>query len=186
MLFSIFSKITRKKAVTERLEKDESVYIYLLFPIAVAFLLTFIGARVISRFSPHFFLHIIPGFHIHHYLYGFLILAASGYLALVNNSPRDTYLISLLHGFGLGLAFDEFGFWLNLTDNSSARFSYDGVAILVGLFFLIISIEAGIKAWHKYVLKKPLKRSYLTPKTAPEEALDSPLTFEPSSDKLEA
>lgn len=86
-----------------------------------------------------------------------MVLAASGYLALVNNRPRDTYLISLLHGFGLGLAFDEFGMWLRLTDETAARFSYDGITILTGLFFLIISAEAGVKAWQKYILKKNVK-----------------------------
>jgi hypothetical protein len=156
MLFSIFSKITRQKILNERLRKEESVYVYILFPIAVAFLITFGGARLISHFAPDFFTHII-GIHVHHYSYGFMVLAASGYLALVNNRPRDTYLISLLHGFGLGLAFDEFGMWLRLTDETAARFSYDGITILTGLFFLIISAEAGVKAWQKYILKKNVK-----------------------------
>src|SRR3989338_3996039 len=144
MLFSIFLKITRKAVVTERLKKDESVYFYLLFPIAVAFLITFGGARLISHYAPHFFIPIIPELRIHHYSYGFMILAASGYLALANNRPRDTYLISLLHGFGLGLAFDEFGIWLRLDDGSAARNSYDGVIVLLGLFLLIISAESGV------------------------------------------
>jgi len=161
MLFGIFSKITQRDALNKRLVNEESVSIYILFPIAVAFLITFAGARLISHLAPNFFLHIIPGLHIHHYSYGFLVLAASGYLALVNNHPHDTYLISLLHGFGLGLAFDEFGIWLRLSDSSPARFSYDGIAILIGLFFLIISAEAGVKAWNKHVLKKePRKRRF--------------------------
>jgi hypothetical protein len=187
MLFGIFSKITRREAINERLNNEESVYVYLLFPIAVAFLITFTGARLISHFSPDFFIRIIPDLHIHHYSYGFLVLAASGYLALVNNKPRDTYLISLLHGFGLGLAFDEFGIWLRLSDDSAARFSYDGVIILIGLFFLIISAEAGVKAWQKHILKRePKKRPDLKPKEAPLEALDSPLTLEAQSDRIEA
>ena len=120
---------------------------------------------------------------IHHYSYGFLVLAASGYLALANNRPRDTYLISLLHGFGLGLAFDEFGIWLRLDDGSAARFSYDGIAVLAGLFFLIISAEAGIKAWQKHVLKKDLKNGVVL---AQKNADPGSLTFESKSDRIES
>ncbi len=188
MLFSFFSKITWKQTISDRMEKDQPIYLYLLFPIAFAFLLTFSGARLISHYNPLFFLHIVPGLHIHHYSYGFLVLAASGYLALVNNSAHDTYLISLLHGFGLGLAFDEFGIWLRLSEESTARFSYDGVVILAGLFFLIISAEAGVKAWKVHVLKKPArsskKQTIITQKETVIETLDTPLTFEGESDTM--
>ncbi len=187
MLFSIFSKITRRDIIKERMVNEESVYLYLLFPIAIAFLITFGGARLISHYAPQFFIPIVPDLHIHHYSYGFLVLAASGYLALANNTPRDTYLISLLHGFGLGLAFDEFGIWLRLTDDSAARFSYDGITILIGLFFLIISAEAGVSAWQRHILKKnPKKEAENRPQTAHIEAPVDPLTFKPESDTIEA
>ena len=162
--------------VTERLANEESVYFYILFPIAVSFLLTFVAARLISHVAPDFFLHIVPGLHIHHYSYGFLVLAISGYLALVNNSPRDTYLISLLHGFGLGMSFDEFGIWLRLQDDSSARFSYDGVIILIGIFFLIISAEAGVRAYQKYILKREPRRKVVLTEIIPPEAENEPQT----------
>lgn len=158
MLFGIFSKITRKEIISEKLANNErGVHLYILFPITVAFLLTFVVARVISHIEPNFFLHIVPGLHIHHYLYGILILAVSGYLALITNNPRYKYLISLLHGFGLGLAFDEFGFLLRFSDRSADRFSYDGVIVLIGLFLLLISTEKGIQMRRIHFGKKPLK-----------------------------
>jgi hypothetical protein len=155
VLFSIFSKITRRDTVTEKIHsKDSNVYLYILYPITIAFLIAFIGARIISHIDPLFFLHVWPGLHVHHFAYGIMFLSASGYLALVNYSPRSRYFIALLHGLALGLTFDEFGFWLRLSDSSAARFSYDGVVVLVGLFFLMISAESGSRFWNRHFSKK--------------------------------
>ena len=122
---------------------DSELFLYILFPIAVSFLIAFIGARIISHLDPSFFIPIIKDIRVHHFAYGIIILAASGYLALVNNGPRSKYLIALLYGFGLGLAFDEFGIWLRLSDNDSARWSYDGLVVLIAFFILMISAESG-------------------------------------------
>jgi hypothetical protein len=55
----------------------------------------------------------------------------------------------------LGLAFDEFGIWLRLSDASSARASYDGVVVLIAMFVLMISAESGSKMWVRHFSKKP-------------------------------
>ena len=125
--------------------KEPGLYFYLIFPIAFAFLLTFGVSRIISHLYPEFYLPLSPGLRIHHFAYGFFVLATSGYLALVFNDARAKYLISLLHGFGLGLAFDEFGMWLRLRDDDPARWSYDGFLLVIGLFFLILSGKRGIR-----------------------------------------
>lgn len=169
MIFSIFSKITRKDILTRKIiANDGGVYLYILFPIAVAFLITFGGARLLSHLRPDFFIKIIPGLHIHHFAYGIHVLALSGYLALVNDRPRNTYLISLLYGFGLGLAFDEFAIWLRLSDDSTARWSYDGVVVLIAFFLLLISAESGSKMWKRHFAKKePVVMAVLVPENEP-------------------
>ena len=145
-MFGIFSKITRKNIILKKIENSEAgLYFYLVFPIAFAFLLTFTGARIISLLAPNFYLIGLAVGHVHHYVYGFFVLAISGYLALIFNGPRSKYLISLLHGLGLGLAFDQFAFWLKLIDDDPARWSYDGFLIVMGLFFFIISAKRGLK-----------------------------------------
>ena len=155
MLFSIFSKITQRDALTKNIVANHSsVYLYILYPIAIAFLIAFIGARIISHIDPNFYIHILEDVRIHHFAYGIIILAASGYLALINNGPRSKYLIALLHGLGLGLVFDEFGIWLRLSDNSAARFSYDGVVVLIAFFILMISAESGSRVWNRHFGKK--------------------------------
>src|SRR3989344_2098227 len=116
------------RSVRHRVVNHEpGLYVSLIFPIAVAFLMTFVGARIVSHFAPDFYIPWSKEIRIHHYAYGFFILAGSGYLALIFSGPRAKYLISLLHGFGLGLVFDEFWYWLKLQENHIERWSYDGL-----------------------------------------------------------
>lgn len=145
MVFGIFSKM--KMAIRSKVEqKQPGLYAYLIFPIAIAFLLTFIGSRIFSHLAPDFyFFEVEPGLRVHHFIYGIFVLAVSGYLALIFDSPRAKYFISLIHGFGLGLAFDEFGMWLRLRDDDPARWSYDGLIVIIGLFFLILSAKPSIQ-----------------------------------------
>lgn len=122
----------------------------LIFPIAFAFLLTFIGSRIFSHFAPDFYLfEVEPGLRVHHFTYGVFILAAAAYLALIHTGPRSKYLIALLMGFGLGLAFDEFGMWLRLRDDDIARFNYDGFNTIIGFFFLVLFARPGIRLLKK-------------------------------------
>ena len=120
------------------------LYLYILFPISFAFLATFTIARLLNYILPDLYIPWSYTFHIHHFTYGFFILAASGYLALIHDGPRARYLISLLHGFGLGLVMDEYAIWLKLVDNDPARWSYDGFLIFSGVVLLIISAKPGI------------------------------------------
>jgi hypothetical protein len=155
--FTIFTKMSN--AIKWRADHhDNSLYLYIIFPIALAFLLTFSGARLVSHYRPDLF---IPwfGIHVHHFAYGFFVLAASGYLALVFSEPQAKYFISLLHGFGLGLAFDEFGIWLHLSDEDPARYSYDGFLIICGLIFLIITARPGVKFMSKHLAGRKAQKT---------------------------
>jgi len=144
-MLNIFSKITRKTIILEKIERSEAgLYFYLIFPMAIAFLITFITARIISFFIPSFGIF-LGDIRIHHFVWGIFVLAFSGYLALIFTGPRSKYLIALLHGFGLGLSFDEFAFWLKLTDDDLARWSFDGFIIVMALFLLLISAKRGLK-----------------------------------------
>ena len=135
-----------KWAIRERVLRHQSgLYLYIVFPIAAAFLMTFIGARILNHFIPDLYIPWPVNTHVHHYAYGFFVLAASGYLALVFSGPKSKYWISLLHGLGLGLAFDEYGIWLNLKDDQPARWSYDGFLIVIATVLVLISAKPGIR-----------------------------------------
>ena len=124
--------------------KEPELYVALIFPITAIFLITFILARIANYIWPDPY---IPwfGIHVHHYAYGFFILAISGYLALIFSGPRAKFWISIFHGFGLGLAFDEYGIWLHLEETDLTRWSYDGLLIIIGLFLIILSAKRGLK-----------------------------------------
>lgn len=145
MVLAIFRKM--KASIRHRVEnKQPGLYISILFPIVFVFTLTFIGSRIFSHLAPTFyFFEVEPGLRVHHFTYGFFILAASGYFALLFSGPRARYLIALFHGLGLGLAFDEFGMWLRLRDDDPARWSYDGLIMIISVFLLIISAKTGVR-----------------------------------------
>jgi hypothetical protein len=135
-----------KESIREKVVHHEpGLYVAIIFPIAVSFIITFTGARILSNLVPQFYLEWSPGLRVHHFAYGFFILAAAGYLALIFNGPRAKYFIAHLFGIGLGLAFDEFGMWLRLRDDDPVRWSYDGFNVVIGVLFLIISARSGVR-----------------------------------------
>jgi hypothetical protein len=106
--------------------------------IALAFLLTVGVARLISYLSPGMHFN-VGGVHIHHYVYGIFILTIAGYLALVFDGSRARSWIALLYGCGVGLTFDEFGFWVNPIFQRGVRWNNRGITlVIVGL--VIVSL----------------------------------------------
>jgi hypothetical protein len=96
------------------------------------------------------------GTHIHHLVWGILLLLAAGYvgIALDPAAPWDV-LVAILFGIGMGLTLDEFALWVNLEDvywSEKGRESIDAViltvalltATLLGLAFWIDVAEAGL------------------------------------------
>ncbi|HYR84766.1 MAG TPA: hypothetical protein VE422_11870 [Terriglobia bacterium] len=107
--------------------------------IAAAFIVTVVIARLVSFVTPRFHWEPIPGMHIHHYVYGIFILTAAGYLALMFKGPRETLLISLLYGLGVGLTFDEFGMWIDPPFVRGVRWNTNGL-----LFVIVTLVAAGL------------------------------------------
>jgi hypothetical protein len=94
------------------------------------FLPTFLLARALVYLAPQIFVT-VGGTHIHHFTWGILLLAISGYLALTLQTPSARPRIAALYGVGLALAFDEFGMWLRLQDDYWVRQSYDAVLVIL-------------------------------------------------------
>jgi lysyl-tRNA synthetase class 2 len=94
------------------------------------------------------------GTHIHHLVWGILLVLVMGYLGLaVDMGSPWLELIAIAFGIGMGLTLDEFALWLNLEDvywESKGRQSIDAVVIvasllgisLLGLWFWIDVYEA--------------------------------------------
>ena len=99
-------------------------------------------ARLLNYVYPRTHLPLIPGMRIHHYVFGIFILTIAGYLALLFKGPRATFWIALLYGLGIGLTFDEFGFWFNpprAVMAREARWQYTGIFVIVS-FFLVTAL----------------------------------------------
>ena len=124
-----------------------------LFLASISFFLTFAGVRSIAYSNYHqigpFHDIYIHGRHIHHLVWGILILLLVGYGWLIEagSGAEQTSifagrLLSLLYGAGAALTLDEFALWLNLEDvywAREGRASIDavilfGAALLIGIW----------------------------------------------------
>ena len=88
------------------------------------------------------------GTHIHHMVWGILLLMTMGYLGLATDmgSPWRE-LTGIAFGIGLGLALDEFALWLNLQDvywSEKGRQSID--AVIVATLMLVVAL-IGLQFW---------------------------------------
>jgi hypothetical protein len=88
------------------------------------------------------------GTHIHHLVWGILLLLAMGYLGLaVDPSSPWLELVAIAFGIGMGLTLDEFALWLNLQDvywQEKGRQSIDAVVVTTAL--LVIAL-LGLQFW---------------------------------------
>jgi hypothetical protein len=82
------------------------------------------------------------GLHLHHLVWGIVLLMVSGFLGFVTNggSPR-TEILAALFGVGVGLTLDEFALWIHLRDvywAEEGRSSFDAVVVAVVLGGLLL------------------------------------------------
>jgi hypothetical protein len=119
-----------------------------MFIASVAFLVTFAGVRLLVTMIVHgigpFHWVTVRGRHIHHLVWGILILLLVGYGWLLDlgraHSPLSIFLSRLMavsYGVGAALTLDEFALWLDLDPNAywnrEGRASIDAVVIFGGL-----------------------------------------------------
>ncbi len=100
-----------------------------LFLASVSFFITFLFVRLLVASITH---HIGPfgyvetgGVHIHHLVWGILLLLIVGYATLAEAGTGDTpmsilvsRILSIGYGIGAALTLDEFAIWLNLDANA--------------------------------------------------------------------
>lgn len=119
-----------------------------LFLAAVSFFITFLGVRLLVFAIDHnigpFGWVMVGGRHIHHLVWGILLLLLVGYMELAEmgtgSTPASIFasrLISILYGAGAALTLDEFALWLNLDPQAywtrQGRESIDAVVLFGAL-----------------------------------------------------
>ena len=122
-----------------------------LFLASLGFLATFGAVRGIThliRAGAGPFQNVTAGtLHIHHLVWGILLLIAVGYVWLLEIGVGSSWVSSLTaiaFGVGAALTLDEFALWLNLRDvywESQGRVSVDAVVMFGGL------LSVGIWGW---------------------------------------
>jgi hypothetical protein len=125
-----------------------------MFLASVSFLLTFVGVRLLVWMIVYhegpFQWVIVRGRHIHHLVWGILILLLVGYGWLMDlgraHSPLSIFLSRLMsigYGVGAALTLDEFAIWLDLEPDAywsrTGRLSIDAII----LFGSILAVGAG-------------------------------------------
>lgn len=125
-----------------------------MFIASVSFLITFLGVRLLVRLVLHnegpFQWVTVRGLHIHHLVWGILILLLVGYGWLLDlgrsHSPLSIFfsrLMSVGYGVGAALTLDEFALWLNLQPDAywsrAGRLNIDAIIVFGGIL--------GVGAW---------------------------------------
>lgn len=123
-----------------------------IFLASVAFFVTFLGVRLlvfyVGRGEGPFHWVVMGGRHIHHLVWGILILLIVGYGWLLDlgraHSPLSILLsriMSISYGVGAALTLDEFALWLNLDPEvywvgTGGRLSIDAVVLFGSLLMI--------------------------------------------------
>ena len=123
-----------------------------VFLASVAFFVTFLGVRLLVSFvvqgAGPFNWVMMGGRHIHHLVWGILILLVVGYGWLLDlgraHSPLSILLsriMSIAYGVGAALTLDEFALWLNLDPDvywvkTGGRLSIDAVVLFGSLLMI--------------------------------------------------
>jgi hypothetical protein len=153
-----------------------------MFLASVSFLITFLGVRLLVSSIVHgrspFGWVMVHGRHIHHLVWGILILLLVGYGWLLDlgrsHSPTSillSRLMSISYGVGAALTLDEFALWLDLEPDaywsSAGRISIDAVI----LFGSVLAVGAWgapfFRAVQRVWFKRVLSRKEFTHPMAP-------------------
>ena len=145
-----------------------------LFLAAVGFFLTFAVARAVAfaagrGFGPFHYIY-IHGTHVHHLVWGILLLLIVGFCFLIevgtgtrSSSLFASRLMSLLYGVGAALTLDEFALWLNLEESvywtREGRASLDAVILFGGVLLIGIWGRQFLKALTGELFRPRRKKS---------------------------
>jgi hypothetical protein len=90
----------------------------------------------------------VGGTHIHHLVWGILLLLITGYVGVAIAPPTPWHeIVAVLFGIGTGLTLDEFALWLNLKDvywSQQGRRSIDAVIVAATISGMVL---VGFAAW---------------------------------------
>lgn len=129
------------------------------FFILLAFLTTFVIVRLITHAirrkqdkpgaKPGGLLHNLSfgGTHVHHLVWGILLLLVTGYLAIGLRMGQGREVLAVLYGVGAALTLDEFALWLHLEDVYWAKQGRDSIDVVVVAAVVLALFVVGQTFW---------------------------------------
>jgi hypothetical protein len=104
------------------------------------------------------------GMHIHHLVWGILLLMVMGYVGIATSIPDPWFeLVAIGFGIGMGLTLDEFALWLNLEDvywQKKGRESINAVVVtMVLLFIALLGLRFWIDVWDAVLVLTGARRN---------------------------
>ena len=145
-----------------------------LFLTALAFAITFALTRALTHaihadLGP-FHNVSVGGTHVHHLVWGILLLLVVGYLNIVEYGGEYRWsgigirLTAILFGIGAALTLDEFALWLNLEDvywQREGRQSIDAVLVFGSLLVAGIAAQPVLRAtaWEARAILRGVSRA---------------------------
>jgi hypothetical protein len=136
-----------------------------LFYASVSFFLTFGLVRllvisIVYGFGPFHWVT-FRGRHIHHLVWGILILLIVGYGYLLELGSEDTplsiftsRLMSILYGVGAALTLDEFSMWLNIQNDYWSRQGRESIDIVILFGAILIMGQCGAPLFAAIIRRK--------------------------------
>ncbi|MBI5530842.1 MAG: hypothetical protein HY918_05120 [Candidatus Doudnabacteria bacterium] len=91
------------------------------------------------------------GYHIHHFYFGTLALAAGGLMALLSENTKALRWAAGLIGLGIGLFADEIGLLLNCTtSNRICAYAFPDTSDIIGaiafaILLLLVAVDISLK-----------------------------------------
>ena len=146
---------------------------------SIGFFVTFAVARAMAygayRNTGPFHYVYVGQTHIHHLVWGILLLLVVGFCWLVEvgtgaraSSLLASRLMSLLYGAGAALTLDEFALWLNVEEGiywtRRDLISIDavilfGAALLIGIWGKDFLKAVGVEVWHAQTRRRQAKKA---------------------------
>ncbi|MDH5481841.1 MAG: hypothetical protein OEY22_03025 [Candidatus Bathyarchaeota archaeon] len=107
----------------------------------ISFVASFAVARIFTSIYPAVFWK-FSGYHIHHFWYGLVMLAISGWLGISVENERVNRVAAILFGAGGGLIVDEIGLLLTLESESYwAEITYTFVIMFLTFASMVILLN---------------------------------------------